>query len=103
MSKSEETVPGFGSGVKSDVTKLAGNSPDLPSSSPFHQFASLEINMHALKSVIQSSHSFSSAPGDSRLLFSDVFFIRTERVLNVYHNKYNFNHTENNIDQLFDG
>ena len=33
--------PSFGSGVKFDDTKLAGNKPDLPSSSPFHQFASL--------------------------------------------------------------
>ena len=38
-------IPGFGSGVKSDVTKLAGNNPDLPSSPPFHQFASLNENL----------------------------------------------------------
>ncbi len=41
------SLPGFGSGVKSDVTKLAGNSPDLPSSSPFHQLASLGMKIRS--------------------------------------------------------
>jgi hypothetical protein len=51
-------VPGFGSGVKSDVTKLAGNNPDLPSSSPFHQFASLSQNNQMIFSILRTIETF---------------------------------------------